>query len=476
MDDSTLLALYAADRSEVAFASLVQRHVDLVYSAALRQLGGNHHLAQDVTQMVFVDLAKKAAALSRHPALSAWLHRCTRYAVCNTRRKEARRSALNTIFAHDPSLLPSSEPAWHEIGPVLDDVVDGLPEKDRAAVLLRFFARKPFADVGRELGVSENAARMRVDRAVETLRAALGRRGIHSSAAALSALVSVHGVSAAPASVTPLVAAAVTTGGAPLSTVASTLYTMSKIKLAATAALVATGAIAILVEVQSRHGLRAEVVRLRAVGDDLDRAKKENLNLQAELQTVAAKNPEADELTRTRQRIALLKARPEGVTDARMKPIAPSGRATPEAAAVTLLAAANARDSATVEGMMVFRDGASEQQRAGFMANFDDVIRRRYRTPEAVFAAAYFGLGEGAVAPLAPSADYQVFSTEQLFPGVVQIRLWLAGPSGEREERFAFQQTPDGWCVGLRPLTERTAAELRNRFDPATGLPKPFKP
>ena len=88
MDDSELLALYAADRSEFAFAELVRRQVDFVYSSALRQLGGNHHLAQDVTQMVFVDLAKKAAALSRHPALTAWLHRRTRYAVLNSRRDE----------------------------------------------------------------------------------------------------------------------------------------------------------------------------------------------------------------------------------------------------------------------------------------------------------------------------------------------------------------------------------------------------
>ena len=83
MDDAALLSKYATDRSEVAFAELVQRHVDFVYSAALRQLSGNHHLAQDVTQVVFADLAKKASALSRHPALCAWLHRCARYAVFN---------------------------------------------------------------------------------------------------------------------------------------------------------------------------------------------------------------------------------------------------------------------------------------------------------------------------------------------------------------------------------------------------------
>jgi RNA polymerase sigma factor (sigma-70 family) len=471
MDDAEHLAQYAADRSEVAFAELVRRHVDFVYSAALRQLGGNHHLAQDVTQMVFVDLAKKASALSRHPALCAWLHRCTRYAVFNTRRKEARRSALNKALANDPSIAPPPEPSWHEIGPVLDEVVDELPEKDRAAVLLRFFARKPFADVGRELGVSENAARMRVDRAVESLRSTLERRGIHSTAAALSALVTAHGVSAAPAGVTPAVAAAVATAGAPMSAALATLYTMSKIKLVVTAALVATGTIGLLVELQSRRGLQAEVDRLRAAGAELAPAQTEHQNLQRELQTFTTNNPDADELARARQRIAILKARPAGVTDARMKPIAPSGRATPEAAHATFLAAINAGDLATVTQMMSFRDGPSEEQRAAFMANFNDVIRRRYRTPEEVFAAAYFGLVAGAV-PKPSGSVYQVFNTEELFPGVVQVRLWLAGPSGEREDRQAFQQTPDGWSIVFRPLIDRQAADLNKLLDPATGLPK----
>ncbi len=475
MDDSALLTQYAADRSEAAFAELVRRHVDLVYSAALRQLGGNHPLAQDVTQMVFVDLARKASALARHPALSAWLHRCTRYAVFNARRKEARRHALNQALANDPSLNSSPEPTWPDIGTVLDEVVDELPEKDRAALLLRFFARQPFADIGRELGVSENAARMRVDRAVEALRAAFARRGIHSTSAALGALVTAHGITAAPVSVIPSVTAAVAAGGAPLGAALSTLYTMGKIKLTFTAALVATGAIGLLVEFQSRHGLRAEVSRLRTTGDNLNLARQENQNLQAQLQIAAANNPEADELARTRKRVALLKARPPGVTDARMKPVVPSGRATPEATHATFLAAINSRDLATVERLITFRDGASEAQRSAFMANFDDTIRRRYRNPEQVFAAAYLGLTEGAVS-LPPSSAYQVFNTEELFPGVVQVRLWLAGPNGEREDRLTFQETPDGWSVSLRPLTERTAAELRRLLDPATGLPKPKQP
>lgn len=444
MDDSELLAHYAADRSEAAFAELVRRQVDFVYSSALRQLGGNHHLAQDVTQMVFVDLARKASALSRHPALVAWLHRCIRYAVFNARRKEARRTALNQALANDPSMLPrfSREEA----------------EQDRRAIFFR--------------GVSENAARMRVDRAVEALRAGFARRGIRSTAAALSALVTAHGTGAAPLGVAPAVAAAVATGGAPLGVVVSALSTMGKIKLTLTAALVTAATIGLLVELQSRRGLQAQVAELRAVGGELAPAQTEHRALQGELQAFTTNNPDAGELARVRQRIALLKARPEGVTDARMKPIAPSGRATPEAAHATYLAAINAGDLATVTQMMSFRDGPySEPQRAEFMANFSEAIRRRYRTPEEVFAAAYLGLVAGA-SPQARASTYQVFNTEELFPGVVQVRLWVTGPSGEREDRQAFQQTPDGWSVGLRPLIARQAADLSKLLDPDTGLPK----
>lgn len=476
MDDADLLARFAADRSEAAFAELVRRHVDFVYSSALRQLSGNHHHAQDVTQMVFIDLARKAAALARHPSLAAWLHRCTRYTVFNTRRKEARRLALNKTLLNEPSATQDKESSWEALVPALDEAVDGLPEKDRAAILLRFFAKKPFADVGRELGVSENAARMRVDRAVEALRSAFERRGIRATTTAIGSLIAIHGINAAPASVTPAVTAAVAASGAPLLGALSLFYTMSKIKVILTAALLAIGAIGLLVEVQSRNGLRAEAARLQTSDDELTHATKENLNLQGELQRAAGSNPDVDTLARTRKRIALIKARPKGVTDARMKPIMPSGRGTPEAAYVTFLAAVNAADLATVKRMVIFRDGASDQQRADYMKNFSEAVRHRYPTPEDIAAAAYLGLGEGATPRMPPSNMYQVFSTEELFPGIFQLRLWLAGSSGEREDRAVFKQTSNGWSMVLGPLNDHWAARDRSMFDPVTGLPKSKKP
>src|ERR1700722_4312114 len=89
--DGELLRRYAEAGSEAAFAELVQRYVDLVYSAALRQVNGDAHLAQDVSQAVFTDLARKAAALSRHEVLTGWLYTGTHFAATKAVRSESRR-------------------------------------------------------------------------------------------------------------------------------------------------------------------------------------------------------------------------------------------------------------------------------------------------------------------------------------------------------------------------------------------------
>src|SRR5215510_1433592 len=89
--DGDMLRDYAQRRSEEAFAELVRRHVDLVYSAALRQLNGDVHLAQDVTQTVFSDLARKAGSLSDRRDLAGWLYTSTHFAAAKAVRTEQRR-------------------------------------------------------------------------------------------------------------------------------------------------------------------------------------------------------------------------------------------------------------------------------------------------------------------------------------------------------------------------------------------------
>src|SRR5581483_6396317 len=138
-DDSQLLARYCAEGSETAFAEIVSRHVALVYSAALRRTGGDAHLAQDVAQIVFADLARKARWLPRTVVLAGWLHRAARYAAAQLMRTEQRRRgreqhalAMNTLHAEP-------EPDWNEIRPWLDEALDRLGATDRDALLLRFF-------------------------------------------------------------------------------------------------------------------------------------------------------------------------------------------------------------------------------------------------------------------------------------------------------------------------------------------------
>src|SRR5882672_6412310 len=164
--DTELLRRYVEERSEAAFAELVRLHLNLVYFAALRQVGGDAHRAKDVAQAVFTDLARKAQALSRHAVLTGWLYTSTHYAAAKVVRGEVRRQKHEQEAHTMNEILPTSTPGadWDRLRPVLDDVMLELNERDREAILLRFFEGQAFAAVGERLRVTEDAARMRVDR------------------------------------------------------------------------------------------------------------------------------------------------------------------------------------------------------------------------------------------------------------------------------------------------------------------------
>src|SRR4051812_40364318 len=141
-EDAALLRRYAEKKSEAAFAELVRRHLDLVYSAALRRLGGDTHGAADVAQHVFSTLARDADKLSRHGVLTAWLYTATRNAAIDLMRSEQRRRTREQeAFVLQTSMTATTDPDWEKLRPVLDEVMDELPESDRTAVLLRFFDR-----------------------------------------------------------------------------------------------------------------------------------------------------------------------------------------------------------------------------------------------------------------------------------------------------------------------------------------------
>jgi len=260
--DNQLLHDYARANSEAAFAELVKRHVNLVYSAALRQVNGDEHLAKDVAQTVFTDLARKANSLSRHQNLTGWFYTSAHFAAAKMIRGENRRRDREEKFMREPLSENPSENDWEKIRPALDGAMHELKESDRDAILLRYFENRQFAEVGAKLGLNENAARMRVERALEKLRAIFAKRGI-TTASAFASVISANAVQLAPAN---LAATLTTTSIAAAGTGTFTLLkimTATKIKLALGAIVVAGAATAFVVQQQTQTKLRSENESLR---------------------------------------------------------------------------------------------------------------------------------------------------------------------------------------------------------------------
>jgi RNA polymerase sigma factor (sigma-70 family) len=206
MTDNELIELYAGERSEAAFQELVSRHLDLVYSAALRQLPGFSHLAQDASQLVFAELARKAPQLTGHPSIRGWLFVCTRHLAMRMRRTECRRLAREGVAQTLSELMPSFDADWEKVRPVLDEVLCRLDDEDREALFLRFFDKLAFVDLGKRLGIGEDAARRRVERILERMRRLLAKRGITSSTAALGAALTTETVRGAPSGLSTQIA------------------------------------------------------------------------------------------------------------------------------------------------------------------------------------------------------------------------------------------------------------------------------
>jgi len=190
-DSNQLLRDYAERDSEPAFRELVGRYVDFVYSVALRQVNGDGHLAEDIVQTVFTDLARqtrhpKASLLQGPCALGGWLHRHTCFVASNFRRAEQRRQIREHIAAEMNYLELTGEPAWQQLAPVLDEAIDKLGPEDRDAILLRFYERRDLRAVGAALGVSEDAAQKRESRGLDKLRALLAERGVTLSLGVLA--------------------------------------------------------------------------------------------------------------------------------------------------------------------------------------------------------------------------------------------------------------------------------------------------
>ncbi len=244
-DDPELLRRYVDERSEPAFAELVRRHLDLVYFAAWRQLGGDSHRAEEVAQQVFTDLARKASALAHRPTLTGWLHTSTRFAAAKARRSDVawRKHEQEAHTMHE-LLHHAGPPAdWERLRPIIDAAIGELGERDREAVLLRFFEGRSFGRIGTALHVSEDGARMRVERALEKLRGELAQRGVSSTNAALALAFADQVGATAPAGLAASIVGAALSGtaGSGATTTAAAIGFMT-----ATKTMLTLGAVAAL--------------------------------------------------------------------------------------------------------------------------------------------------------------------------------------------------------------------------------------
>lgn len=307
-DDGELLREFVRDGSEAAFAELVRRHIDLVYAAAIRVAGGDAQMAKDVVQLVFIDLARKAKSLPANVLLPGWLYRHACFTASKAVRTERRRMLRESIATNMNALENEQGPSWEMIVPHLDVELNRLSRLDRDAVALRFFKGQSFEAVGIGLGVSEDAAQMRVSRAVEKLRKALKKRGLLVTSGALVAGLSAEAAVVAPANwavgVSTLSLAGASAAGAKFGLLSfMSAMKMNGTAVAACAALL--GVATVVMQYRQLGELREENLALQSQGAQLESLKAENIRLQS-------KRIDAEEMERLRKEQAeLLRLRGE---------------------------------------------------------------------------------------------------------------------------------------------------------------------
>jgi RNA polymerase sigma factor (sigma-70 family) len=317
-DDGQLLQQYTRERSEAAFGELVTRHIDLVYSATLRVAGGDSHLAQDVTQTVFLDLARKAGSVPQDAVLAGWLYRHAWFTAAKMVRTERRRQTREQTAMEMRALDDNTGSPWELIAPHLDEGLNQLSAADRDAIVLRFFKQQDFRVIGAALGVSEDAAQKRVSRALEKLRGLLSKRGATLTATALASVLTAEAVVAAPAglavSVTTTALAGAATVGTGLSLTTIKTIAMTKLQVGVVGVILIAGmATPLLFQHQSLSRLREENNRLREETQSLQQQASQVTQLVAEnqrLSNLLARAGSAPSLT-TEQRGELLRLRGE---------------------------------------------------------------------------------------------------------------------------------------------------------------------
>jgi RNA polymerase sigma factor (sigma-70 family) len=323
--DRELLRRYTREKSQDAFTEIVRRHVDLVYGAALRRLCGDASLAKDVTQKVFTALAAKADSPHKITHLSAWLYGTTRFTVSHAVRAERRRQdrehkaqTMETLLSeHGPDEAPEVPPG------LLDRVLESLDETDRQAILLRFLEGQSFAAIGAAMGTSEDAARMRVTRALERIRGLFSRSGITSSAAAVGAALA-NQVVAAPSSLAASVSANAVAATAAIGGAAGAKLGILTLMTTTKAASWIAGAVALAALGYSGYQYREAAMR----SEESARLSRERDKLKDELNRSEQRSSELTrQAAQADQRYAALQRRLDGLLAAKTVQVSHGGRA-----------------------------------------------------------------------------------------------------------------------------------------------------
>jgi RNA polymerase sigma factor (sigma-70 family) len=380
-NETELLREYVKERSESAFTELVREHLNMVYSAALRETSGDGAAAEDVSQAVFTELARKAQRLLDHPSLAGWLYTTVRYLAANYRRAEQNRRRREEEAQSMNELLSEDSPneVWRQIRPVLDDALHELKEADRAVLVLRFLEDRPLREVGERLGLTENAARMRADRALEKLRGLLARRGITSTGSGLAAALAIGVLTPAPSALAATIASTALASGFVAGSTTLTLMklmSITKLKIGLIGAL-AVAAVGVPAWQQTR------LQRVQSENEQLRAQEKELAASRGEVERLRATSVDQTELEQLRQWKA--QTQPELL---RLRAMAGSARqANAEAAGLRAQIARQASEAGASQDPGPMGDAMKQAMEQQVEAKLSRMTASLHLTPQQVQAA-----------------------------------------------------------------------------------------
>ncbi|MDX2187182.1 MAG: sigma-70 family RNA polymerase sigma factor [Opitutaceae bacterium] len=410
--DQDLLRRYVKARAQDAFTELVQRHTAVVYAAAMRQTFGDRALSEEVAQRVFTTLARKAHDLCDHPALVAWLYSSTRLLSLEALRTRRRHQERLVKAAELNEGCDMEQLDWTKVAPLVDEALCALREEDRQVVILRYFNDLPYRDIGMQIGVTENTARMRAERALEKLRVQLGRRGISSTSAALSLVLVTHAAPPAPAPlVDQLASMPIPFAKAPF----LTLVAMKKLTLVGS--LLCAGVVLTTVA----------LTREKNVGP----ADSTEVQTLAKSETSKAAVASLAEKIASRRREVRTGTTPDNLVRDR-------GIQTPEAALETFTWACYTADVEAIARQVYF-DGDGLKRAEALLVELPESLKSQWKTAERM--CAFLTAADCLAFP--PPSDASILKTAQmsrLSPTRVVFRKPGATSGGHE-----FEQTQEGW-------------------------------